>query len=179
MNYQGVVIDESLKDIVQSINGSKKTLYILCGFPYSGKTYLALKIIEKTNCAHISIDHILKDFGYDWDSSNLPNEQGWKKVFDISYEKSQEALKNGLNVLYDSTNHTRISRDILRKIAYDVGANAKVIYITTSVEIVWKRWEENSIKKDRSIVDKKLIEMTIKSFEAPTEDENLLTIQNN
>jgi len=179
MNYRGTIIEENLEGIIQSISSSKKTLYILCGLPYSGKTYLALKIIEKVSCVYISIDHILKDFGYDWDSNNLPNEQGWKKVFDISYQKSQEALKNGLNVLYDSTNHTRISRDILRKVAYDVGANAKVIYVTTSVEIVWKRWEENSIKKDRSIVDKKLIEMTIKSFEAPTEDENLFIVQSN
>lgn len=179
MNYTGVSIEKSLDDIVQSINGSEKTLYILCGLPYSGKTYLANKVIEKVNCVYVSIDHILKDFRYDWDSNKLPDEQGWKKVFDISYQKSQEALKGGLNVLYDSTNHTRISRDVLRKVAYDVGASAKVIYISVPVETVWKRWEKSSILKDRSVVDKKLVDMTIEAFEVPTEDENLFIVQNN
>lgn len=179
MNYTGVSIEKSLEDIIRSISSSKRTLYILCGLPYSGKTYLALKIIEKTNCVYVSIDHILKDFGYDWDSNKLPDEQGWKKVFDISYQKSQEALREGLNVLYDSTNHTKISRDILRKVAYDVGASAKVVYVAVSAKTVWKRWEESSILKDRSVVDKKLVDMTIKAFEIPTEDENLFIVQNN
>ncbi len=169
---------QTLEDIIQSINSSEKTLYILCGLPYSGKTYLALKIVEKTKCIYVSIDNILKDLGYDWDSNKLPNEQGWKQVFGISYRKSQETLKNGLNVLYDSTNHTRASRDILRKVAHNIGANTKVIYVDVPIEVVWKRWTENSAVKNRFVVNKKLVEMTIESFEAPTEDENLLILKN-
>jgi predicted kinase len=118
-----------VSDIIQSINSSAKTLYILCGLPYSGKTYLASKIIAETGCAYVSIDAILKDLGYDWDTNNLPDEQGWKQVFDASYQKSRDALKEGLNVLYDSTNHTKASRNALRAVARDVGATANVIYV--------------------------------------------------
>ncbi len=166
------------EEIIQSINSSGKTLYILCGLPYSGKTYLALKIVEKTKCTYVSVDSILKDLGYDWDSNKLPDEQGWKRVFDISYKKSQEVLKNSSNVLYDSTNHTRISRDTLRKVARGVGANTEVIYIDVPVKVVWERWAESSAGKNRSVVNKKLVEMTVESFEAPTQDENLFIVQN-
>ncbi len=169
---------DSLEDVIQSIHNSKKTLYILCGLPYSGKTYLALGIVKKTKCTYISIDTILKDLGYDWDSNTLPNEQGWKEVFSTTYLQSQEALKNDSNVLYDSTNHTKISRDALRTIAHEVGADTKVIYIDVPIDVVWKRWEENRINKNRSVVNENLVKMTLKAFEAPTEDEDVLTINN-
>jgi len=167
-----------LKEVIEDINNSKKTLYILCGLPYSGKTYMSKEILAKTSCIYISIDQILQKLGFDWNSNKLPNKDEWKLVFDISYQKSQEALKNDLNVLYDSTNHTKISRDVLQKIATDVGADTKIIYIDVPVETVWGRWEENNSKKDRSVIDKKLVEMTVKSFEIPTDDENLFIVKN-
>ena len=135
-----------LEQLINKINSSHKTLYILCGLPYSGKTYMSNKIIETTPIAHISIDHILEELGFDWNSGRLPDESGWKKVFDISYERSGEALKNNLNVLYDSTNHTKTSRDVLRKVAQEVNAETKVVFIDAPTETIWKRWEENSIK---------------------------------
>lgn len=169
---------EYLKEVIQDINNSNKTLYILCGLPYAGKTYLSKEIFAKTSCVYVSIDQILQELGFDWNSNKLPDENGWEQVSNISYKKSQEALKGGLNVLYDSTNHTKISRDILRKIAKDVDASTKVIYIDTPIEIIWKRWEENNIKKDRFVIDKNLVDITIKSFEIPTEDENLIIVKN-
>jgi predicted kinase len=169
---------QTLEEIIQTIEGSKRTLYILCGLPYSGKTYFAGTIVKETGCAFVSIDQIFKGLQYDWDTNKLPDEKGWKEIFDTSYLKSQEVLKNDSNVLYDSTNHTKISRDALRKIAGGVGAQTRVIYISISNETLWKRWEENLVKKERSIVDKKLVQMTIDSFEVPTEDEGVLTVQN-
>lgn len=168
----------SLQEIIKDINDSQKTLYILCGLPYSGKTYFAKEIIAKTACVYVSIDDIFHKRGFDWDSNKLPDEQGWESLFNISYRESQNALKSGSNVLYDSTNHTRASRDVLRKIAQDVVANARVIYVDVSAEVVWRRWEENKVEGDRPVVAKKLVEMTIKSFEIPTEDENVMIIKN-
>ena len=169
---------QTLEEIIQTIKGSKRTLYILCGLPYAGKTYFANTIVKETSCTFVSIDEIFKGLHYDWDTNKLPDDKGWKEIFDTSYLRSQEALKNDLNVLYDSTNHTKFSRDALRKIADEVGAQTKVVYVSISNETLWKRWEENLVKKERSIVDKKLVQMTIDSFEVPTEDEGILTLQN-
>jgi len=169
----------TLERIIKEISESHKTLWILCGLPYSGKSYLAGKILENTSAAYVSIDKILKSRGFDWDSNKLPDENEWKEIFYISYKESQEALRSGLVVLYDSTNHTKASRDMLRKIAHEVGAETQVIYVDVLPEVIWKRWEESRASKNRSLVDKKLVEMTISSLEAPTSEEHVLCIINN
>ena len=170
---------KAIGTVVKLIRGSSKTLYILCGLPYSGKTHLAREILEKTDCAYVSIDRILESLGYDWDSSKLPDEAGWKKVFGISYEQAKNFLRNGQNVLYDSTNHTKESREILRRIAREAGANARLIYIDVPVEVVRERWEKNREINERFVLSKKLLDSTIEAMEIPGEDEDVLRLKNN
>jgi len=167
-----------LKKVVDKIKFSQSTLYVLCGFPYSGKSYIAKELVKKTDIMFVSIDDIFHSKGFNWDNNKLPNAEEWKEIFDISYIQSQDALKIGKNVLYDSTNHTKESRNKLREVAYSVNAKSAVIYIQTSVETVWKRWEENLNTKDRSVVSKELVQMTIDGFEVPDKDENVLIIEN-
>lgn len=69
------------------------------------------------------------------------------------------------------------SRSRLREIADSVGAEAGVIYIKSSVENVWKRWEENQNNPGRSVVSKDLVQMTINMFEEPTEEKNTIIIR--
>ena len=38
-----------------------KTLYLMCGLSFSGKTTLARKIVERLQCAYISLDNINAD----------------------------------------------------------------------------------------------------------------------
>lgn len=165
---------KSIQEIIEIIKSKNKTLFILCGLPYSGKTYLAEEIIKSVPITHISIDDILYLRGYDWNSNTLPDESEWAEIFETSYYKSKEALNNSLNVLYDSTNHTKTSRDALRKMAESVGAETYVIFMEVPLSTVYSRWEENRSSQIRPIVDMKLIEMTIEAFERPTEDEHVL-----
>ena len=169
---------QTTDELVQLINESKKTLFIFCGLPYSGKTFIAKEILDKTDCVFVSIDNILKELGYDWDTNTLPDAQTWKEIFERSFQESRDALQNELNVLYDSTNHTKESRDVLRTIAQSVDAKTNVLYLDVPVETIWKRWEENAVQKNRSIIGKGLVQMTIESFEPPTADENVITIKN-
>jgi len=170
---------EGIEELVQSINNSHKTLWILCGFPYSGKTYVGKNILEQTSCVYVSIDNILEELNYDWNTNKLPNEEGWKKVFDISYRQTKEALEKGLNVLYDSTNHTKTSRDNLREVAGSVGADTRVIYINVPAKIAIERWEENKKQKSRFVLDKNLLHKTINAMEIPTaDDEKLMVVKN-
>jgi len=169
---------DSINDVTLLIKKSSKTLWILCGFPYSGKTYIGKKILEQTSCVYVSIDNILTQLHYDWNTNKLPDEAGWKKVFDISYQQTQEALEKGLNVLYDSTNHTKASRDKLREVASSVGAYAKVIYIDVPKEVATERWEENKKQKNRFVLDKNLLHQTMNAMEVPDSDENVIIIKN-
>ena len=166
----------TVEKIAELVKSSQKTLWILCGLPYAGKTYVAKKILKKADCMYVSIDDILHNFGYDWNANKLPDEEGWKKIFALSYERSREALGAGKSVLYDSTNHTRESRDKLREVARSSGANASVIYVKAPVELVRKRWEENKRTNARFVLDEKLFEKTIEALEPPASDEDPVVV---
>ncbi len=168
----------SLEDLEDVVGESHKTLFILCGYPYAGKSYVANKILEHTDIEVVSIDNIFTARGFDWNTNNLPNTEEWKEIFEESYEKTKIALMEGKNVLYDSTNQTIKSRDKLRETAESAGTNTYVIYIETPIEIVWKRWKKNQKNPARPQVSKELVQMTIDMFEKPLPTENVIVIEN-
>lgn len=167
-----------LHNMISLLQSSQKTLFILCGFPYAGKSYIAKQLLEKTDVAFVSIDDIFHTYGFDWNSNKLPDTETWEQIFNESYEQIKQTLREGKNVLYDSTNQTVVSRDKLRQVANSVGAETKVVFIKSPVEAVWKRWEENQKSRSRSVVDKQLIQQTIDMFEEPTEAEKVIVINN-
>ncbi len=164
--------------LIQKAHESKRTLFILCGFPYAGKSFVAKGLKKSTDVIYVAIDDIFHRHGFDWNTNALPNSDEWHNIFDESYAISKDLLKEGKNVLYDSTNQTRASRDKLREVAHSVGAESRVIYIQCSHETVWKRWEENQKNPNRSVVSKDLVQITIDQFEVPTDAENVIAIIN-
>jgi len=168
----------NLDSLIHTIKESRKTLFILCGFPYAGKSYVSRQLQQQTDIQAVSIDDIFKANGFDWDTNKLPNKEEWKKISDESYQMSKATLGEGKSVLYDSTNQTVDSRNKLREVAPSMGADVCVIYIQTPVETVWKRWEENQKNPTRSVVSRELIQMTLDMFEEPTESENVIIVSN-
>lgn len=169
---------QDLEKLRDTIRGADKTLFILCGLPYAGKSYVADAVRNQTDVVYVSIDTIFSNRGFDWTLNNLPTSDAWQQIFDESYEDVREALRHGKNVLYDSTNHTLASRNKLREVASSVGAHAIVLHIASPVETVWRRWEENRENPTRSTVSKELVQQTIDMFEEPTERENAIVISN-
>jgi len=174
--YNCLMID--LSNLIAVIQHSQKTLFAMCGFPYSGKSYVVDQIKSQADIVVVCIDDIFKVKGFDWDTDNLPDNTQWQEIFDESYENVKGALTQGKNVLYESTNQTVASRDILRSQADSVGASTCVVYIYSTTEEVWKRWEENRQNPTRSFVSKELVQMTIDMFEEPDESENAIVINN-
>ena len=168
----------NLSSLIYTIQNSQKTLFILCGYPYAGKSYVVNQIKSHADIVVVSIDDIFKAKGFDWDSNVLPNEGEWKDIFEESYEQTRQALLDGKNILYDSTNQTVASRDKLREVAKSVGADTYVLYIKTPIETVWQRWEKNHNNPQRSVVSRELVQQTIDMFEEPTESENVIIIDN-
>ena len=152
-------------------------LFILCGLPYSGKTRLARRFLAgNPNLVFVSIDEILAARGYDWEANRLPDAEGWRAIFEESYEKTRAALGEGRDVLYDSTNHTRASRDALRKVAAEAGADCRVLFLDVSPEVVRERWHQNRETHERFVLDESLLEQTIASLERPAGDERATTL---
>jgi predicted kinase len=168
----------NIANLIQKIHESKRTLLILCGFPYAGKSYIAKEIQKSAGVVYLATDDIFHRHGFDWNTNTLPISHEWQQIFDESYEISKSVLQEGKNVLYDSTNQTLSSRDKLREVARSIGAKTIVIYIQCSPETVWKRWEKSALEKSRPSVSKNLVQMTIDQFETPTVAENVITIIN-
>ncbi len=169
---------QNINNLISLLQSSKRTLFILCGYPYSGKSYVARQIVSDTDIELISIDSLFESKGFSWDNNNLPNAQEWDKIFSLSYELVTRALQAGKSVLYDSTNHTVASRDKLRALANDSNAECRVIYVKAATEIIWQRWEENNLNPTRSKVSKVLVQQTIDAFEEPPESEGVTVIEN-
>ncbi len=167
-----------LNNLISLIQSSHRTLFVLCGFPYAGKSFVAEQLLEHADLRFVSIDDIFHVHGFDWNSNTLPDANTWEQIFRESYEQAKQALMDGKNVLYDSTNQAVSSRDNLREIARSVEADTKVIHVKSSIETVWKRWEKNQESQSRSIVSKDLVQMTIDMFEEPTEEENTIIVNN-
>jgi predicted kinase len=167
-----------VNNLISMIHNSHRTLFILCGLPYVGKSYIAKQVQSKTDIAFVSIDDIFHAQGFDWNSNTLPDVDTWEQIFTESYEQTRKALMIGKSVLYDSTNQTVTSRDKLRKVAESADADTKVIYIQSPVEVIWKRWEENQQSRTRSVVNRELVQQTIDMFEEPTEGEDVVVICN-
>jgi predicted kinase len=77
-----------LNNIISLIQNSKSTLFILCGFPYAGKSFIAKQLLEQTDITFVSIDEILNRHGFDWNSNTLPDTGTWGQIFNESYEQT-------------------------------------------------------------------------------------------
>lgn len=163
---------------IHTIRNAKKTLFVLCGLPYAGKSFIAQQILGQSDAIYISIDSIVMKRGFDWNTNKLPTSTQWREIFEESYEAVRDALELGKSVLYDSTNHTFASREALRVLATSAGADTCVIYVKVGADTVWKRWEDNQLSPSRSQISQELVQMTLDTFEEPTSTERTIVVPN-
>lgn len=153
----------------------KPTLYILCGLPFSGKTYLAKKIAAYTGSKLIAFDQLWLELEKD---PNLPTptkgSDGWRVTRNIAKERIAQALNNNQCVIYDDINVQFAHRVELRELAEQCGATSVVIYVNTSDEIRAGRMKQNVVKKQRHDVESENLETALSQFEEPTADENVV-----
>ena len=125
----------------------KLTLYILCGYPFSGKTTLAKSIIElKPDYKHINVDEIKADI------SEQSTDEIWEQAFAEAYQRSKQFLLKGHNVIFDATSFLVKVRDKSRKVAQESNAVSKVIWVNTPLREAENRWLVNRQSKDRKDV---------------------------
>lgn len=143
----------------------------MCGLPASGKTTKAKEIVAEEGAEYVSSDEIRKElYG---DESCQSNNQ---KVFEHYYQRMNQYLSEGKDVVIDSTNVTLKSR---KRIFSECKVNCeKFIYVmATPIEICY----ENDLKRKRH-VGKEVIDKFWKSFQFPQSFEgfdSIVIIQNN
>lgn len=149
------------------------TLYILCGFPFAGKTTLAKQLEKKYGFTYISPEQIVQK-----QTKSRPTDQEWDDAFIQSYQAIDTSLGQGKTVVFDTLNFFREQRNMLRVIAEINNAQAKVLYIPTNAETVIHRWRDNRQLKNRHDVPSEDFNLVLANFDIPTPDENVLEYHN-
>lgn len=148
-------------------------LYILCGLPFSGKTTLSKVLARELHLSRVSIDDLNTERGI-WDDEKGLSPEEWTDVYNEAYRCIDALLSQGKSVVDDNANFTREQRDRLRAIATTYYVPTTVIYVTTPLVEVRRRWQENRQTKVRGDVRDADFAQVVDSFEAPTNDENVL-----
>ena len=148
-----------------------KTLYIMCGIPGSGKTYMAKHFLMRgSGWRYISRDEIRLDFLGD-DEEYFAHED---EVFDIFIYKIREALNNAdtFNVIADATHLNWASRRKLLANISEEGINLHNIYIVPVMincpfEIAGAR---NAARQGRACVPENTLEKMYYRMTDPNSD---------
>lgn len=156
-------------------NMKKLILYILCGLPFAGKTYLTKKIVEYTGSELISFDQLWLELEKD---PNLPTpvkgDEGWRLIRGVAKERIAEVLRSNKPVLYEDTNIRLEHREELRELARQYGATSVVVYVNTPEEIRAERMKQNLVEKQRHDVELENLKTAVSQFEEPQQDENVI-----
>lgn len=151
-------------------------LFILCGLPFSGKTYLAQKIAEHLPVAIISFDAIYEELRQKTGDELSTQPEVLDQVKQKALLSLSENLQEGKNVVWDSTNPLRKHREELMGIGDSFGAQNIVLHVNTSLDEVRKRMQENKSthkKVDRGSDD---FEQTLRMWENPLEREHAIQV---
>jgi predicted kinase len=131
---------------------TKPTLFLLYGYPGSGKTYVARQLGEELGAAHVQADRIryelFEEPRYDTQENQL--------VTQLMNYMTEEFLKVGTSVIYDTNALRQGQRKALRDLAHKSRANVVLIWIQVDIESAYIR----AVKRDlRKIDDKYAAEM--------------------
>lgn len=154
----------------------KPILYIMCGAGFSGKSTLAKEIAKHTGASLVSQDALFfekeKELNLDQD-----NDEQWRILLDMCLDRIKENLEAGRSVVFDNTNTKFEHREELRELAKSIGAETKVVFLDTPIEIQKERQKKNQKTRERHDVKQEYLDQAITELEIPNKNENTLVFQ--
>ncbi|HVS58573.1 MAG TPA: ATP-binding protein [Candidatus Saccharimonadales bacterium] len=113
---------------------SKATLYLMVGYPGSGKTTTAKIIHELTGAEHVWADKERHErFG------EVYRQADSDELYRILNDRTAQLLQAGKSVVFDTNFNYRKDRDSLRQIATEAGATPVVLWLQTPKETAFHR----------------------------------------
>lgn len=151
------------------------TLHVMCGLPFAGKSTVATRLSAELGALVVSIDEIKTSLGLRdvWEDMSADD---WNRIFSKAAELVTRELRGGRSVIYDSTNHTRASRDALRELARRGGGKARVLFLDASVEEVESRWRSNKERPERMDLSEWAFRKTLEDFEPPKDEDEVVRL---
>ncbi len=149
----------------------KATLFIICGLPASGKTTLALALVQKHNAILLSEDEWMKGI-----CKSYYNEDYKERIVEFQKQIAERLLTIGTNVVMDGGYWGKEERDGLRECAKKANANLELHYMKVPLEELKRRAAE----RNKSLAEEfqtKMEDLEIafyKQFQEPNNTENFI-----
>jgi len=152
----------------------KAKLILMCGYPYSGKTFLSKRIAENFNYTRIDIDDIVRENGFrSFDDPEISYKK-MSRMFDQYYERMSINLKKGINVISDTSNPSKERRLFLKQLATNNECDSFVIYVATPKDLILKRWQKNRLTRSRMQISYETLMNAFDEMETPDKDEKIM-----
>lgn len=126
---------------------TQPTLFMLYGFPGSGKTYFARQLCEELQAAHVQGDRIRYELFQEPRYDNQENEI----VSHLMEYMAEEFLQAGISVVFDANVMRSSKRRTLRDMARRLKSKSVLIWFQLDVETAFSR----VVKRDRRKSDDK------------------------
>jgi predicted kinase len=151
------------------------TLYLMVGYPGSGKTTVSKIIHKLTGAVHLWADHER--------SRRFPhpthNHQENLQLYAALNQQTKELLEQGQSVIFDTNFNFYKDRKKLRVIAAKAGARTVVVWVKTPVELARKRavYHENpGHTRVWGNMPLAHFERIVRNLEPPLESEHPITL---
>jgi predicted kinase len=148
------------------------TLYLMCGFSFSGKSTLARKIIKQLRCAYISLDDINAERGL-WGGDGILVEE-WERTHALARERLATWMATGKDAVVDDVNSLRWLRDRWRAAASASCYRTVVIYLDIPRTELIARRRTNHVTVERKGISDAVWAKHLRQFEPPGADEHVL-----
>jgi len=151
-----------------------KTLYLLSGLSFSGKSTLGGLLAERTGAGVVSLDAINSRRGLHG-GDGIPDED-WLATHHLALAEVERLCRAGRPVIVDDTNCFRWLRDAYRRVAAGFGYRSLVLMLELPVVEALARAELNDRTGARAPVARRVLEELAAKFEWPAPDEAVVTI---
>lgn len=149
-------------------------MYLMIGYPGSGKTTLSALIAKRTGAVHLWADgERRKMFG-----EPTHSEQESIQLYEYLNHRAAELLTNGESVVFDTNFNFAADRDKLRDIAKQRDAETKLIWLTTPVELARHKAVHPPEMRNGYMqgMTAEVFDSIVSKLEPPTKDEKVIKI---
>jgi predicted kinase len=146
-----------------------RSLILLCGRSFSGKSTIASGIAAELNGALVSLDEINERRGLN-SGAGIPLEE-WQLTHAIATDEVVAALQADRFAVVDDTSSPKFLRDGWRTLADREAVGYVLVYVDTPVDELRRRRAANQLDRSRHEVTDEVFETHLAGFEAPAADE--------